>query len=55
MRWMISGDGSVREVRTLTSEYANGQFAQCITGVVKGIRFPQSKTTGQEVTFPFQF
>jgi hypothetical protein len=55
MRWTISSDGSVRDVRTLTPEYENGQFAQCISGVVKNIHFPQSKTTGQEVTFPFQF
>ncbi len=55
MRWIIQGDGSVRDVKCLTSEYAEGQFAQCIGGVVKTIRFPRSATTGQEVTFPFNF
>jgi predicted Zn finger-like uncharacterized protein len=55
MRWVISGDGGVRDVKTLTDEYANGQFAQCIGGVIRSIKFPRSQTTGQEVTFPFQF
>ena len=55
MRWTIVGDGSVRDVKTLTPEFENGHFAQCISGVLKTIKFPQSKTTGQEVTFPFQF
>jgi predicted Zn finger-like uncharacterized protein len=55
MRWIIVGDGGVRDVKCLTSEYAQGPFAQCITGVVKTIKFPRSGTTGQEVTFPFSF
>jgi hypothetical protein len=55
LRWVIGGDGNVREVKTLTSEYASSPFSQCITGVVKSIRFPRSATTGQEVTFPFSF
>jgi hypothetical protein len=55
MQWVVGPDGGVRDVRTLTPEFANGQFAQCITGVVRSIRFPRSTTTGQEVTFPFRF
>jgi hypothetical protein len=55
MRWLIQGDGSVRDVKCITPEYAQGQFAACIGGVVRGIRFPRSTTTGQEVTFPFNF
>jgi hypothetical protein len=55
LRWVIAGDGNVRDVKTLTSEFASSPFAQCITGVVKTIRFPQSGTSGQEVTFPFSF
>jgi predicted Zn finger-like uncharacterized protein len=55
LRWVIGGDGSVRDVKTLTSEGASGPFSQCITGVVRSIRFPRSQTTGQEVTFPFSF
>jgi predicted Zn finger-like uncharacterized protein len=55
MRWMILGDGSVRDVKCITPEFAQGQFASCLGGVVKSIKFPRSATTGQEVTFPFSF
>jgi hypothetical protein len=55
MRWLILGDGGVRDVKCLTPEYASGPFATCIAGVVKSIRFPRSATKGQEVTFPFTF
>jgi hypothetical protein len=55
MRWVIGSDGGAREVKCLTSEFAQGPFAQCIAGVVKSIKFPRSRTTGQEVTFPFNF
>lgn len=55
MRWVIQGDGSVRDVKSLTPEYAQGAFAACISGVVKSIRFPRSTTAGQEVVFPFNF
>ncbi|HEY6100407.1 MAG TPA: adventurous gliding motility protein GltJ [Anaeromyxobacter sp.] len=55
MRWVIQGDGSASDVKCLTAQYAQGAFAQCIAGIVKGIKFPRSSTTGQEVTFPFNF
>jgi len=55
LRWIIGADGNVRDVKALTGEFASSPFAQCITGVVQTIRFPQSATTGQEVTFPFSF
>jgi hypothetical protein len=52
---VIQADGSVRDVRCLTPEYAQGAFAQCIGAVVKTVKFPRSTTAGQEVTFPFNF
>ncbi|SRR6266540_554916 len=55
LRWVIGGDGNVRDVKTLTTEYASSPFSQCVTGVVKTIKFPRSTTAGQEVTFPFSF
>jgi hypothetical protein len=55
MKWVIGGDGSVRSVQSLPGDYASGPFSSCITGVVRGIRFPRSSTAGQEVTFPFSF
>ncbi len=45
----------MRDVKALPGEYASGPFSSCITGVVKGIKFPRSATAGQEVTFPFSF
>jgi hypothetical protein len=45
-----------RDARCLTADLAQGEFAKCITGVVKGIRFPRiSDARGQQVTFPFGF
>jgi hypothetical protein len=55
LRWVIGGDGSVRDVRVLTQEFARQPIAPCISSIVKGIRFPRSRTTGQEVVFPFKF
>jgi hypothetical protein len=56
MAWTIQQDGSPRDVRCLTPDLAAGPFAQCITGVVKGIRFPRvADAKGQPVTFPFGY
>jgi hypothetical protein len=55
LKWVIGGDGSVRNVQSLPGDYASGPFSACITGVVRTIRFPRSSTPGQEVTFPFSF
>ncbi|HET9598798.1 MAG TPA: AgmX/PglI C-terminal domain-containing protein, partial [Anaeromyxobacteraceae bacterium] len=55
MRWLIGGDGSVRDVRVLSDEFSRQPISPCITGVVKSLRFPRSRTTGQEVVFPFKF
>ncbi|OFX19873.1 MAG: hypothetical protein A2V77_25065 [Anaeromyxobacter sp. RBG_16_69_14] len=55
VRWIISGDGGVRDVRLASDEFARQPIARCITAVVKGIRFPRSRTSGQEVVFPFKF
>jgi hypothetical protein len=55
LRWVIAGDGSVRDVRNLTSEFEGKPIARCIGGVVQQIQFPSSRTSGQEVVFPFKF
>jgi hypothetical protein len=55
MRWLIQADGSPRDVKCITPEYAKGEFAQCIAGVIRTVQFPRSTTRGQEVTFPFNF
>jgi hypothetical protein len=55
MRWVIQGDGSVSGVKAMTSEFGGQPIAGCIASVVKTIRFPRSRTAGQEVVFPFRF
>jgi hypothetical protein len=55
IRWIIQGDGSTRDVKVLSDEFARQPIAPCISGVVKGLRFPRSRTAGQEVVFPFKF
>jgi hypothetical protein len=55
MRWIISADGSTRDVRNTSDEFSKQPIAPCISNVVKGIRFPRSRTSGQEVVFPFKF
>jgi hypothetical protein len=55
LRWVIAGDGSVGGVRPQTPEFANQPITKCLSNVVKTIRFPRSKTAGQEVIFPFKF
>jgi hypothetical protein len=56
MAWTIQQDGAPKDVRCLTPDLAASPFAQCITGVVKGIRFPRlGDPKGQPVTFPFGF
>lgn len=54
MGWFVNADGSPANVKCLTSEFASGQFAACIGGVIRNIRFPKAQN-GQEVTFPFNF
>jgi hypothetical protein len=54
--WTIQPDGIPKDVRSLTPELANSEFARCITGVVKGLRFPRlADPKGQPVTFPFGY
>jgi hypothetical protein len=55
LRWVIAGDGSVKEVRNLSPEFEGKPISRCIGGVVRGIHFPASRTSGQEVVFPFKF
>jgi hypothetical protein len=54
--WVVQLDGTPRDVRCLTPEFAQGEFAKCMLGVVRAIRFPRvGDPKGQPVTFPFQF
>jgi hypothetical protein len=55
LRWVIGADGGVNGVKVVSPEFAGQPIAQCLAGVVKTIRFPRSRTSGQEVVFPFKF
>jgi len=55
LRWTIGPDGGVSGVKNLSPEFNGQPITQCLVGVVKSIRFPKSRTTGQEVVFPFKF
>jgi hypothetical protein len=55
LRWVIAGDGAVQDVKNLSGEYEGQPISRCIAGIVKGIKFPASRTRGQEVVFPFKF
>jgi hypothetical protein len=55
MRWIIGADGTTRDVRVTSDEFSKQPISPCISNVVKGIRFPRSRTAGQEVVFPFKF
>jgi predicted Zn finger-like uncharacterized protein len=54
--WVVALDGVPRDVRCITPEFAQGEFARCLVGVVRTIRFPRiADPKGQNITFPFQF
>jgi hypothetical protein len=55
LRWGIAPDGSVREVRNLSSEYARQPIVPCISSVVKSIQFPRSRLGRDVESFPFKF
>ncbi|ACL66784.1 MJ0042 family finger-like protein [Anaeromyxobacter dehalogenans 2CP-1] len=55
MRWAIAPDGSVQNAKCATPEYASGPLAQCLSGVLRGTRFPRSKSGRSDVTFPIKF
>ena len=55
MRWAIAPDGSVQNLKCISPESASTPFAQCVTGVLKGLRFPKTAQGRSEVTFPFKF
>jgi len=55
LQWTIQGDGTVGGVKVQSPELAGQPIAGCIANVVKTIRFPRSRTSGQSVSFPFGF
>jgi hypothetical protein len=54
-RWAILGDGTVRDIRCVDEGCEGSRFAACVTGIVKTIRFPGSRTARHDVTVPFAY
>jgi hypothetical protein len=55
MRWNITPDGGVQAVKCVTPEFATSPFTQCMSGVLKSVKYPKSQQGRQDVTFPFKF
>jgi predicted Zn finger-like uncharacterized protein len=55
MNWAINPDGSVRNLKCVSPEYASTPFTTCVTTLLKGLKFPKSANGRPDVTFPFKF
>jgi hypothetical protein len=55
MRWSITPDGGVQNVKCVTPEFEKSPFTSCMSGVLKSVRYPKSQQGRQDVTFPFKF
>jgi predicted Zn finger-like uncharacterized protein len=55
MRWTIAPDGGAQDVKCVTPEFASTPFTQCMSNVLKSVRYPKSQQGRQDVTFPFKF
>ena len=53
--WTIRPNGSVGGVRETSSTLGNPAVSTCISGVIRGLRFPRPTGGPVEVTFPFMF
>jgi predicted Zn finger-like uncharacterized protein len=55
MRWTIRTNGSTTGIVPQTAEYKNSHLATCMTGQIRGWKFPAHKTQGAPIDFPFKF
>jgi predicted Zn finger-like uncharacterized protein len=56
MRWTIRSDGATTNVQTTTQEFQKTPLAHCLTGVIRGFRFPAySGAQMAPIDFPFKF
>lgn len=56
MRWTIRSDGATTNVQTTTQEFQKTPLANCLTGVIRGFRFPAySGAQMAPIDFPFKF
>jgi predicted Zn finger-like uncharacterized protein len=51
--FVIVNDGTVSKVSTLSDEFKGSGFSECISSLIKSIRFPKSSGEPKTVPFPF--
>ncbi len=54
MRWIVTTAGKATQISCVDDEFKQSQFVTCITGFLKGLNFPRSKTQADPFTFPFK-
>ncbi|MCA2979592.1 MAG: adventurous gliding motility protein GltJ [Myxococcaceae bacterium] len=55
MRWTIDTSGAVKSVGVVTEEFKGSYMAQCMSALIKAMKFPRHKKQGEPVEFPFKF
>jgi hypothetical protein len=55
MRWTIRTNGRTSGVSVRTGEFKSTYMASCISGLVKGWKFPRHQKQGEPIDFPFTF
>jgi len=55
VRWTILSSGRTSSVSVRSSEFKSTHMASCITGLIRGMRFPRHKQQGAPIDFPFTF
>jgi hypothetical protein len=55
MKWTVDTSGSVKNVGVVTEELKGSYMAQCMSTLIKGMKFPRHKKQGEPVQFPFKF
>jgi hypothetical protein len=55
MRWTIQTSGRTSGVSVRTEEFKKTYMANCISGLIKGWKFPRHKKQGAPIDFPFTF
>ena len=55
MRWSIQPSGRTSGISVQTSEFKHTYMANCISGLIRGWRFPRHRQQGAPIDFPFTF
>jgi len=55
MKWRIENSGSTSGVTPVTEEYKSAPIASCMSGLIKGWKFPKHKGAQDPINFPFKF